>query len=180
MKNRYKTIVAWLFLFILVLLILVLSYFKFFGLSNPNIEEKNIDNSSTNAVYLALSDITVNFNQNPNLEKYCNENNLTIKASVNNYSIFISYISDTTTTYEFKYNNFWLKTTIDVVEKEKFSLVYYILVEAVQKRINNVNPIKELIDNFLETNIIIDGLTKSVIDNRIEYGINITKKIKYN
>lgn len=180
MKNRTKTIIAWLILCILIMLILVFSYIKFFALSNPNIEEKNIDNSSTNAVYIALSDITENFNQNSNLEKYCKENNVTIKAAVNNYSIFISYISDKTTTYEFKYNNFWLKTTIDELEKEKFNIVYYILAEAVQKRINNINPIEEVVNAFLEGNTMVDGLTKNIIDNKIEYGINITKKLKYN
>ena len=40
--------------------------------------------------------------------------------------------------------------------------------------------VEEVVNAFLEGNTMVDGLTKNIIDNKIEYGINITKKIKYN
>lgn len=181
MKNqKSKIICAWIMLVISVILALALTYFKFFLVVNDKIEEKPINESSSKAIHIALNDIITNFNQNPKIKKYADENNITLIASVNNYSIFISYITNTTTTYEFSYDDLCLNIIINDVEEDiqKFNIVYGILIEAVQKRINNTNDIENIINKFLNEDVNYEGLTKFEIENRIKYQIDITKKIK--
>jgi len=174
-----KIIIAWIILFISTSLALVLTYLKLFP-ENNNIEEKPVNESSSNAIHNALKDITTNFNQNSNLLEYSENNNIVLKASLNNYSIFISYVTDISTTYEFTYNDLCLNITINNTEEEKnkFNIVYKFLIEAVQKRLNNIKNIDNIINEFLNTNINYDGLTKLELENKITYQINITKKIK--
>ena len=160
MSEKNKRIIATVVLVILLAITLILSYSK--------------------AIHTALQEITTNFNQNSKVKEYIETNNITLTATVNNYSIYISYITDTSTTYEFTYDNLCLNITIDANEtnKEKFNVVYRFLIEAVQTRINNTIEYTELIDNFLnEDNINYDGLFKEKTENRIKYQINITKKL---
>ena len=179
-KEKNKMLIAWIILIALIIITIILTYIKYFSTDNTNIEERPINESSSNAIHIALKDIITNFNENSKVKEYGLENNLTLKAVVNNYSIFISYINDTTTTYEFKYEDLFLNITINNIEedKNKFNIVYKFLIEAVQKRINNTNDISELIDNFLTNDINYDGLIKEENSNTIKYQINITKKLE--
>lgn len=177
-KEKNKTLLAWIILTALIITTLTLTYIKYFSYPNNNIEERPINESSSNAIHTALNEITSNFNENNKVKEYELENNLTIKAVVNNYSIFISYIDNTTTTYEFKYEDLKLNIIINNQDEEKFNIVYKFLIEAVQKRINNNNDIGELIDNFLTTDINYEGLLKEEKNNTIKYQINITKKLE--
>lgn len=183
-QKKNKNTIAWIMLFVLVVIALALTYIRFFFVDNDNnnIEERPINNSSSIAIHNALSDITSNFNGNPQINEYA-DNNINIKATVNNYSIYISYVTDTTTTYEFTYNDLCLNITIDNQDKEnqdKFNIIYKLLIEAVQTRINNTDNIDELISNFLTTDTNYDGLSKKEVENGIEYRMNITKKLKIN
>lgn len=56
-------------------------------------------------------------------------------------------------------------------------MVCKFLIEAVQDRIGNNNNTDDKIDAFLYDNAICDGLTKEVIDDKVKYKIDITKKI---
>lgn len=178
-KKEKKVLVAWIFLFILIILILTLSYVKFFSLDNSNIEERPINNSSSSAVHSALKDITTNFNKNPKIREYLNQGTK-LKASVNNFSLFISYITDTTTTFEFTYDNLNLSIIVNTDEEEflKFKVVYQLLIEAVQERLNNEDSLDIVINNFFTTDAIYEGLSKKEVDGGIEYKIDITKRLK--
>ena len=181
-QKKTKKLIAWLTLVILVCFALTLTYLKLFSNNNLNIEERPINNSSSNSIHAALKDIVTNFNQNSKIEEY-QENNITLKASVNNYSIYISYITDTTTTYEFTYDDLYLNITVNNTnedDKAKFNTIYQLLIEAVQKRINNTDDVDNIINTFLTTDATVDGLSKKEVRNGIEYQMNITKKIKQN
>jgi len=180
-EKKGKIFIAWLALIFLIILILWLSFMKFFGTVTPNIEEKPVNNSSATAINNALKEITTNFNQNSKVKEYEN-NDITLKATVNNYSIFISYITDITITYEFTYNNLSLDiiTNLSEEEQETFNIIYQILIEAVQKRLNNEENIETIITNFLTTEDSYNGLTKTKVDAGIKYQMNITKRIKPN
>ena len=181
-KEKNKNLIAWILLLILISITLAITYIKYFSFDNinNNIEERPINESSSNAIHIALKDIVTNFNDNNKVIEYQQTNNLTLKASVNNYSIFISYIDSTTTTYEFKYEDLFLNINInnDAENEKKFNIIYKFLIEAVQKRINNSNNIDELINNFLTNDINYDGLIKNSDNNIIEYKMNITKKLE--
>lgn len=178
-QKKNKKVIAWIMLFILIGIALALTYLKFFSVDNINIEERPVNNSSSNAIHNALKDITTNFNQNSKVKEYANDN-IILKASVNNYSIYISYITDTTTTYEFTYDNLCLNIVVNNTEedKTKFNVVYQLLIEAVQKRINNTDNLDAIINNFLTTDTTYDGLSKEEVENGIAYQMNITKKLK--
>ena len=181
-QQKTKKMIAWIILIILISFASTLTYLKFFSNDNENIEERPINNSSSNAIHAALKDIVTNFNQNSKIEEY-QENNITLKASVNNYSIYISYITNTTTTYEFTYDDLYLNITVNNTnedDKAKFNTIYQLLIEAVQKRINNTDDVYNIINTFLTTDATVDGLSKKEVRNGIEYQMNITKKIKQN
>lgn len=182
-QTKSKTIFAWIILFVLIGATLILTYFKFFSADNSNITEIPTNNSTSNAIHKALKDITINFNQSPAVQTYNEQNNVKLNATANNFSIYISYITDTTTTYEFTYDNLHLNIIINSNEAkaEKFNVVYKFLIEAVQKRINNTNDINEEINKFLNNDdISYEGLTKKVVEDNVEYQMDITKKIKTN
>lgn len=174
--NNGKKIIAWIMLFLMIILVLILSYIKFFSVGNPNIEEVPVENSSSNAIHLALEEITKNFNDDPKIDEY-SKNNINIKAVVNNYSIYISYVTDTSITYEFTYDDLCLSILVSEENNNTFKEVYAILIKAIQDRINNEENIDELINNFFTTDASYDGLSKSNVDGGIEYKINITKKL---
>lgn len=178
-QKKNKIVIAWILLFGLIGIALSITFMKFFPKNNNNIEERPVNESSSNAIHTALQDITVNFNQNPNVVKFAEDNNIILKAALNNYSIYISYIAETTTTYEFAYDNLCLNITINnnKVDKTKFNIIYQFLIEAVQKRINNTDDISSTINDFLNNDKNYEGLTKNELATGIEYQMNITKKI---
>ena len=186
MKKKQKDserLIAWILLISLLIISTILTYMKFFtnDYEQNEIKENPVNNSNSKAIHTALEEITKNFNEIINSAAEYNEDNIIIKASLNNYSIYISYITDnSTTTYEFKYDNLCLITILNSNEEEtnKFNLIYKQLVKAIQKRINNPEDVSEYIDNFLNENTEYDGLTKNKLENEIEYKIDITKKIK--
>ena len=178
-----KRLIAWILLISLLIISTIFTYMKFFSndYEQNEIKENPVNNSNSKEVHTALEEITKNFNEIINSAAEYNEDNIIIKASLNNYSIYISYITDnSTTTYEFKYDNLCLITILNSNEEEtnKFNLIYKQLVKAIQKRINNPEDVSEYIDNFLNENTEYDGLTKNKLENEIEYKIDITKKIK--
>ena len=135
-RKNGSIIVSWIILWILISVILIITYLKYFYVdNNSHIKEQPVNESSSNAIHTALKDITINFNESSNVKEYCEKNNVTLKASLNNYSIYISYINDTSTTYEFSYNNLALNITVDknTYDKIKFNTVYQFLIESVQK-----------------------------------------------
>lgn len=183
MNEKSKLYLAYLILAILIILILILTYIRLFSLSLVRIEEKPINNSNSKAIQNALVDITTNFNKNINVINYSNNNDVSLKASVNNFSIFVNYTDDTTITYEFtlqKTEDLSLDINIsnnDKVDENKFNTIYCFLVEAVQKRLNNnVNLLNE-INDFLINDIPCEGLSKKKTKNGIQYQINIMDKI---
>lgn len=178
-----KRLIAWILLISLLIISTILTYMKFFtnDYEQNEIKENPVNNSNSKEIHTTLEEITKNFNEIINSAAEYNEDNIIIKASLNNYSIYISYITDnSTTTYEFKYDNLCLITILNSNEEEtnKFNLIYKQLVKAIQKRINNPEDVSEYIDNFLNENTEYDGLTKNKLENEIEYKIDITKKIK--
>ena len=178
--DKSKNLIAWLLLIVLIIIILFITYIKYFSLDvkNNNIEERTINESSSIAIHKALSEIAENFNNK--VKEYEQNNNITLSATLNNYSIFISYVSDTTTTYEFTYENLSLNIIINNNEEnlEKFNVVYKLLIESVQERLNNKNNIDKLIENFLTTDINYDGFVKIENSDTIKYQMDITKKLE--
>lgn len=179
-KKKNKELIALITLIILIVLTLILTYIRFFSIPNTNIEEKPVNNSSSNAINKALTDITTNFNNNPNVNEYKKNNNVILKASVNNYSIYISYITETTITYEFTYDNLNLNiyTSKEEETQEKFKIIYQFLIEAVQERLNNTENLDNIANEVISENITYDGLKKIETTNGIQYQIDITKRLK--
>lgn len=181
MKNK-KVILAWILLIILITILLSLVYIKNFGIYNyQDIEEiSSLDNSTDEAIELALSNIVDNFNNNEELNTL-KEQNVNLNASLNNHTIFISYTKDTTTTYEFNYHNLNLNITISDDEEnlEKFNLIYKILLESIQLRIKNEDNIDALITPHITDNLDLVGIEKNINkeNNTINYKIDITRKI---
>ena len=178
-KGNGKVIVAWVFLIILVGLLLGLNYVKFFGQSNQNIEEKPVENSADQAIDRALTQIVDNFNQHEKVKSYA-DNNIIIKAVLNHHSIYISYVTDTTITYEFTYQNLGLEIVIanDEENVQKFKEIYEILIYAVQQRLGNDQDIAPYISNFLEDKVEYEGLTKSATEDTFTYQMDITQKLE--
>lgn len=184
-QQKKKRIVAYIVLFALVIIALWLSYIKFFSEENTYIEEVPVNESSSKAIHETLENITNKFNQNTEVSDYEVKNNVNLSATVNNYSIFISYITDTTVTYEFAYDDLCLNIIVndDIAKREEFKVIYGFLIRAVQERINNIDDtdnLNKIIDEFLNNDTSFNGLSKEIIDGGIKYQMNITKKIKYN
>lgn len=181
-KSNKKRIIAWFCLIVLMTCLLTLNYIKFFQTPNKNIEERPINNSSEQAVQTALEDIVRNFNNSQELKEYSSQN-IKMKATLNQHSIYISYTTDTTITYEFSYNNLILSINVENNEEnmKKFNQVYSILLKAIQKRINNTeNNIDDIINKIVNEDIIYDGITKEKIDGTYFFQIDITKKLNEN
>lgn len=178
-KQKIKITIAWMILILLFLSTIGLSYLKFFGRPNSNIEERPIENSSSEAIELALKEIVNNFNQNEQLKEY-EKQNIQMKATLNNRSIFISYTTEITTTYEFTYDNLTLNIIVQnsTDNLEKFKTVFEFLNKAIQQRINNSEDISQYMINFLDNDIQYEGLWKEEKDTTINYHIDITKKLK--
>lgn len=173
-----KKIIFWIILIILIALLLGLNYVKFFGVSNDNIEEKPVENSTSEAINTALQDITNNFNNNQEVSNLTKDG-ITVSAVLNNYSIFISYaIGNDTTTYEFNYSNLILSIDIENNEEniKKFNTIYKILINACQERLTNEDNIDSDIDKFLNGESTFNGIDKSINNNIITYKMDITKK----
>lgn len=180
MKNqtKRKNIFAWCFLILLIIGLLALNYIKFFLKQNPNIETHPVESSTQNAINTALKDIVYNFNNSQKVKDYA-EQNIVMKATLNQYFIYISYITDTTITYEFSYNNLKLDITVqnDMDNLEKFKKVYGVLIEAVQQRIGNSNNIDPLVEQLFSNEIEFEGITKEVTGQTIHYQMDITKRL---
>lgn len=181
--NNIKIIIAKFFLIVLIMLLLALNYVKFFMNTNENIQQMPVENSNSQAVNTALSQIVENFNNDEKISEF-QKNNIQITAVLNNYSIFISYNDETSTTYEFSYNNFNLELSVsnDEENMKKFKVIYEILIKAVQKRLNNTENIDTYINEFLTDSIEYDGLQKTATadSNIFTYTMDITKKIGNN
>lgn len=179
-KEKIQVIISWILLMALISLFFYINHLKFFTVKiDENLqEERPVENSSSEAIEKTLTNIVDNFNKNPLIEQN-KKNGITLNAIVNNYSIYITYTTDTTTTYEFNYNNLIL--SINITNKEenikKFNTVYEILIEAVQERIENKNDITGIINNHLNKNKNYKGLTKKTNDKTIRYSIDITKEL---
>lgn len=178
--KKGKIVIAWIFLIILIILLVGLNYIKFFGSVEENyIEEVPVESSSSNAINTALQQIVDNFNDNEKIAQYESQN-IKLKAVLNNYSVFVSYIDEVeTTTYEFSYQdlNLTIKVADDAANIEKFEKVYEILIYAVQKRINNTEDIAIYVENFFDGSTQYDGLTRDIVDEMFVYEMNITKKL---
>lgn len=176
-KNK-KRVIAWIVLIILTINFLTLNYIKFFGTKNPNIEEHPVENSTATAINTALKDIVTNFNNSQEIKAYA-EQNIMIKATLNQFFIYISYSDGITTTYEFSYSNLKLDITIENEKEnmERFEKIYKILIKAAQKRIGNTENIDDLIDEILNNNLKYNGIIKEENEKTIHYQMDITKKI---
>lgn len=177
-REKIKIILAWIILIISIVSLLALHYIKFFGVENPNIEETPVENSTSEAIHTALKDIVNNFNSSEQVKEYA-EQNIVLKATLNQYSIYISYITDVTITYEFSYSNLNLAITVEneQVNLECFYQVYRTLTYAVQKRIGNEENIDQLVLDFFNSDKSLDGMIKEESDQTIYYQMDITKKI---
>lgn len=179
-KEKVQVVIAWLLLMSLIGLFIYVNHLKFFTvkIDESTMEERPVENSSSEAIEKALTNIVNNFNKNPLIEQNKN-NGVTLNATLNNYSIYITYTTDTTTTYEFNYSNLIL--SINITNKEenikRFNTVYEILIEAVQERIGNEKDITGIVNSHLNANKNYDGLTKEINDKTIKYSIDITKEL---
>lgn len=181
-STSMKRVIAWTMLILLIIIVLLLSYIKFFGSKTPDIQEIPVENSSSEAIHSALKEIVTNFNNRQEEENLENENAV-MKAVVNQYSIFISYTTDITITYEFSYHN--LELDINVEDNEEnlkvFKSVYGALIQAVQKRLGNTADLQSVIDSIFEENAVYDGIVVSKKENNmIHFQMDITKKINSN
>ena len=180
MKEKKNSKVGGIILLvILILLILSITYIKFFVHEQVVNEGEYIENSTDMAIDKALSDIINNFNENEKINEY-KKNNIQIKATLSQHSIYVSYTeNEETTTYEFSYNNFFL--TINITDKDdnidKFKKIYWIMIYAVQERLKNNENIDSYINSFLDDTREFDGLSKEMKDDIVIYRMNITKKI---
>ena len=176
---KSKRIIAWVVLVMLLLMIAGISYVRFVAYYDYQVEET--EESSSEAISGALTAIVDNFNNSEEVANYKNEG-ININAVLNNHSIYISYSSTITTTYEFSYNNLNLSINIDNTEDNlsKFNSIYKILIKAIQKRIGNEEEkLDELINSYINDNIGLVGLEKNINeDNTISYKIDITKKLE--
>ena len=160
-------------------LIIYLIGYMFYFLAFTIVESiRATGNSKVPRILLALTNIVDNFNKNPLIEQYKNEG-ITLGANLNNYSLYISYTSEDTITYEFNYSNLILNINITNSKENitKFNKVYEILIKAIQERINNEFDTTTLINKHLNENINYDGLSKEINENIITYRVDITKKL---
>ena len=130
-NTRYKEMLAIFFLIILIMLSLTLTYLKFFSsyvINNDNIKEVPVNDSSSQAIHNALKVIVDNFNESENVKKYQIENNAKLTATVNNYSIFVTYFKDKKNTYEFIYNDLCLTIKVKNNNQDEFNVVYKFLI----------------------------------------------------
>ena len=168
-----------LLLIVLIFLTLGITYVKFFVHEEEIIEGEYIESSKDTAIEQALSDIVKNFNENNKINQY-KENHIEMKATLNQHSIFVTYTeNENTTTYEFSYNNFFLTINIEDNDEnvEKFKKIYWIMIYAVQERLENNENIESYINSFLDDTREFEGLSKEVNKDIIMYRMNITKKI---
>jgi len=178
-KKDVKVIIAWGILILLIGMLLALNYIKFFGQPDEFIEERPVENSSEQAIDKALTQIIENFNEHEKIKTYADKG-IDIKAILNHHSIYISYATDTTTTYEFTYQNLGLDIVIANEEDnvQKFQEIYEIVIYAVQQRLGNTQDISSYVSGFMNNKVQFDGLTKTVQNDTIHYYMNITKKIE--
>lgn len=182
-NNKVKILFAKVVLVLLGVAIVALTGFRFLTIQNSNNENKKINKSSENAISKALGEIVANFNKDEDVIRYQSTNDVKLIATTEGESIYISYIDDDTTNYEFVIKNdetLHLYILIDKGtddEQNKFNIIYQFLVEAVQKRLNNKNDISSKINDFLINDVPCNGLSKNKLDKKIEYKINILDKI---
>lgn len=180
-KEKIKITIAWILLVILLCFLFYMIHIKFFRkeFGNAEIEEIPVENSSTEAINIALSTIVDNFNKSPLIEQYKKEG-IDISAILSNNSIYVTYEKEMVTTYEFNYNN--LNLTINILDEEEnkiqFNKVYEILIKSIQERIENKNDITSLVDNHLNKEKNYDGLTTKKHGEIQTYTIDITKQLK--
>lgn len=179
-KEKIKITIAWILLIILLCFLFYMIHIKFFRkeFSNANIEEIPVENSSSEAIELALSNIVDNFNKNSLIEQYKNDG-INISALLSNNSIYINYETDVSTTYEFNYSN--LNLTINISDEEenknKFNKVYEILIKSIQERIGNENDITNIINTHLNEGQNYEGLITETSGEVLTYKIDITKQL---
>ncbi len=183
-KKKNKAL-GWLALILLIALILGLNYIKFFAnIENEKVVERESNTEESEVITKELNDIVTNFNESEKI-KQNNENKIKLSAAVNQFSIFISYEIEQEEilegTYEFRYDSLALSVTVPTEEKTKevFGIIYNILAEAVQKRLNNTSDISSYINDFINNSKEIEGLTikENEAEKTTTYIMNIRTKI---
>ena len=179
-KKENNMVVGWILLILLIFMALGVSYVNFFVGVDKKIEEKSVDNNESEAINNALTQIVNYFNDSDKIDALDGVN---IHAVLNNRSIFISYITDITTTYEFTYDNLALEITVsdDEDNLKKFHQVCEILIYAIQMRLNNGDNIEKSISSFINDNVHFKGLEKTILEeHRILYHFSIVTKLENN
>lgn len=175
-----KEKIAWVLLIVLIILILGISYIKFFVGDNTLIEEKPVNNEMSEVVKTALTDIVKNFNDNERILQYKNEGiDINAVFNENTNTIFISYKKDSTSTYEFTFDNLNLVIAVanNEVSLEMFKKIEEILIYAIQKRLNVEDDITGIVKDYIDGNRELDMITTEEKEDVIVYHFNITKKI---
>ena len=180
-KNVSKSsiILAWILLIMLISAATGLTYLKFFGeIEIENNKESGNEEKISPVITQALTTIVDEFNKEENIQEY-KKNNVIVNAELENTSIKVTFKNQETKIYTFKIEipNLIVDTTSNDQEFEK---IFTLMVYACQKRLNNNTDIDEHIKSFLEDGREIVGLSKKNIEaNKIEYIIDISKKIEY-
>ena len=175
-----KEKIAWVLLIVLIILILGISYIKFFVGDNTLIEEKPVNNEMSEVVKTTLTDIVKNFNDNERILQYKNEGiDINAVFNENTNTIFISYKKDSTSTYEFTFDNLNLVIAVanNEVSLEMFKKIEEILIYAIQKRLNVEDDITGIVKDYIDGNRELDMITTEEKEDVIVYHFNITKKI---
>lgn len=178
--GNLKNVLIWLLLILLIVLVLALNYLKFFGVPNSNIQEIPVENSTSIAIQGALTEIVNQFNQHEDIVNN-GQNNIDIKAILNQYSIYVHYGEENvTTTYEFNYSNLKLSILVDDTEENlsKFGVVYKILLESCQRRLKNFSDFGQKFDNILTGTDEWNGVFIEEKKDGILYQLDITKKME--
>lgn len=177
--KKSSIILAWIILIILIISATLLTYIKFFG-PNENLEEHPIDNttnSDNTTTSTSLEQIISNFNNKASSEEY-QQKGITMNAKLTENVLTIEYKTTISNIYQFIFYTPSLTITIDnTVNTQEFYDVYKTLVYAVQESLGNTNNIDTYIDNFINNNQEVDGLSKEIIDNSTKYSIDTTKII---
>ncbi len=178
-----KKAIGWILLIVLLALMGGVSYIKFMYKPAEDITEAPTNTSTSQIIVTALNNIVDNFNSDNKITEY-ETNGTKINATYNENSntLFVTYESDETITYEFAYDNLNLIATVSNDEEnlEKFKKVEEILIYAIQKRLENSENIKEDVDAYLAGNKELEMIKEEKNESTNTYTINITKKIGEN
>ena len=174
--KKRSTTLAWLLLIVLISAAIGLTYLKFFWGKVPTTEDVSQKEITSPVIAEALTTIIEEFNNNDTIKQYQKEN-IKINATLEGTTIKVTYEDTEPKTYDFKLESPNLIISINSNDAD-FKKVFPIIVSATQKRLNNEANIEEYINNFLNNDEEVTGLSKTTIEaNKIEYSIDISKKI---